>query len=79
MDTESDQQQPQQDPMALVVMPSTKSLVLLCGCSAGQTTTLRTKLASWTKTFLGKPRQQGQELGKAWTSLASPYIKNKAA
>lgn len=69
MDTESDQQQPQQDPMALVVMPSTKSLVLLCGCSAGQTTTLRTKLASRTKTFPGQTPSAGPGAGQGLDQL----------
>lgn len=54
MDAERDHQQPQEDLMSLVVMPSTKSLVLLCGCFAEQTMTHRTTLVTRTKTF---PRQ----------------------
>lgn len=53
----------------LVVMPSTKSLILLCGCSAEQTTTLRTKLASWTKTFPGQILSAGPGAGQGLDQL----------
>lgn len=69
MDAGRDQQQPQQDPMSLVVMPSTKSLVLLCGCSAEQTMTLRTKFTSWTKTFPGQTSSAGPGAGQGLDQL----------